>query len=119
MRYEDLLEKAYKNYSEAFEKDNTVGLSLLVARVDGKSTYRKPDIEQFEAMVEADESFSKRWNVTIENREMTWEERIQWVMQNTPVEWENLYIVEEVYKPTSPTRVKTIAYNDKTAKLYI
>ena len=34
---------------------------------------------------------------------LTWEEQIQWVMRNTDVEWENLYIVEEVYKPTTPT----------------
>jgi hypothetical protein len=38
-------------------------------------------------------------------REMTWEERVQWVMKNTDVEWENLYIVEEVYKDTTPTHV--------------
>ena len=34
---------------------------------------------------------------------LTWEERIQWVMKNTDVELENFYIVEEVYKPTTPT----------------
>jgi hypothetical protein len=38
-------------------------------------------------------------------REMTWEERVQWVMKNTDVEWENFYIVEEVYKPTTPTHI--------------
>ena len=32
----------------------------------------------------------------ISEREMTWEERVQWVMKYTDVEWENLYITEEV-----------------------
>lgn len=118
MRYEDLLEKAYANYSDAYEKDNSVGLTLLVKRTDGESMHRKPSIEMFEGMAEADETFSKTWNVIIEDRDMTWEERVQWVMQNTPVEWENLYIVEEVYKETSPTKVKTITYGGKSAKMY-
>jgi thymidylate synthase len=39
-------------------------------------------------------------------REMTWEEQIQWVMKNTDVEMENLYITEEVYKDTTPKRTR-------------
>lgn len=35
-------------------------------------------------------------------REKTWEEQVQWVMKNTDVEWENLYIVEEIAKETTP-----------------
>lgn len=39
-------------------------------------------------------------------REMTFEEKVQWVMKNTDVEMENLYITEEVYKPTTPTHTR-------------
>jgi thymidylate synthase len=39
-------------------------------------------------------------------REMTWEEQVQWVMKNTDVEMENLYITEEVYKDTTPKRTR-------------
>jgi thymidylate synthase len=35
-------------------------------------------------------------------REMTWEEQVQWVMKNTDVEMENLYIVEEIAKDSTP-----------------
>jgi thymidylate synthase len=52
---------AYKNYEKAYKKDNSIGLSLLVARVDGKTTYRKPTKEQFIAMIEADPEFAKKW----------------------------------------------------------
>jgi hypothetical protein len=45
--------------------------------------------------------------VVIERRPMTWEESIQWVMKHTDVEWENLYIVEELYKDTTPKTVIT------------
>jgi hypothetical protein len=47
--------------------------------------------------------------VVIEKRPMTWEERVQWVMKYTNVEWENLYITEEVYKDTSPTTIVTLS----------
>ena len=33
-----------------------------------------------------------------QKREMTWEEQVQWVLKNTDVELENLYIVEEIAK---------------------
>jgi thymidylate synthase len=39
-------------------------------------------------------------------REMTWEEQVQWVMKNTNVELENLYITEEVYKDSTPRRTR-------------
>jgi desulfoferrodoxin (superoxide reductase-like protein) len=61
--------------------------------------------------------------VTIEipktvSRPMTDEERIQWVMKNTDVEMENLYIVEEVHKPTTPTIITTMKYADETVVIY-
>lgn len=42
-----------------------------------------------------------------EVRKMTWEEQVQWVLKNTDVELENLYIVEEIAKPSTPTHVVT------------
>lgn len=48
---------------------------------------------------------------------MTWEEQIQWVMKYTDVELENLYIVEEVYKETTPTvKVVTTIGDKKTVR---
>ena len=52
---------AYKAYEKAYEKDNSVGLSLLVARTDGKRDYRKPTKEQFIGMIETDNEFAKKW----------------------------------------------------------
>jgi hypothetical protein len=72
----------------------------------------------FEAMAESDQSFSDQWGIVIETRQMTWDESTQWVMQNTNVEWENLYIVEEVYKKSTPNEIKSITYKDKTASRY-
>jgi len=51
-------------------------------------------------------------------REMTWEEQVQWVMKNTDVELENLYIVEEIAKPSTPTHVVTTQIGDETIITY-
>ena len=45
-------------------------------------------------------------------REMTWEQQVQWVMKNTDVEWENLY-VEEVAKDTTPTHMVTLQVGEE------
>jgi len=52
------------------------------------------------------------------SRALTWEERVQWVMKNTDVEWENLYIVEEVYKPTTPTHLVTTQIDEEIVTTY-
>jgi hypothetical protein len=49
---------------------------------------------------------------------LTWEEQIQWVMRNTDVELENLYIVEEVYKPTTPTHRVTTQVGEEIITTY-
>jgi len=49
---------------------------------------------------------------------LTWEEQIQWVMKNTDVELENLYRVEEVYKPTTPTHRVTTQIDEETVTTY-
>ena len=46
-------------------------------------------------------------------KEMTWEQQVQWVMKNTDVEWENLYIVEEVAKDTTPTHMVTLQVGEE------
>jgi hypothetical protein len=49
---------------------------------------------------------------------LTWEEQIQWVMKNTDVELENLYIVEEVYKLTTPTHRVTTQIDEEIVTTY-
>ena len=47
-------------------------------------------------------------------RELTWEEQVQWVMKNTDVEWENLYIVEEIAKSSTPTRAISLSWTQRS-----
>jgi thymidylate synthase len=52
-------------------------------------------------------------------RELTWEEQTQWVMKNTNVEWENVYIVEEVAKPTTPKRAISLMWNQRSVDVFL
>jgi hypothetical protein len=54
-----------------------------------------------------------------ETRLMTWAEQVQWVMKNTDVEWENLYIVEEVAKETTPTTVTITTTKDSAGTILL
>jgi len=51
-------------------------------------------------------------------RKMTWDEQVQWVMRHTDVEWENVYIVEEIEKETTPTHVVTTQIGEEIVITY-
>jgi hypothetical protein len=51
-------------------------------------------------------------------RELTWEEQVQWVMKNTDVELENVYIVEEIAKPTTPTHIAVFELDGVKLSVY-
>ena len=50
-------------------------MTLPVIIVDGKAVYYKPDKQMFIAMCTYDKSFSDRWRLKIEERELSLEER--------------------------------------------
>jgi thymidylate synthase len=52
-------------------------------------------------------------------RELTWEEQVKWVMKNTNVEWENLYIVEEIAKPSTPKRAISLSWNQRSVDVFL
>lgn len=52
-------------------------------------------------------------------RELSWEEKVQWVMKNTDVEMENLYIVEEVAKETTPKRAISLIWNQRSVDTFL
>jgi len=52
-------------------------------------------------------------------RELTWEEQVQWVLKNTDVELENVYIVEEIAKPSTPTRAISLMWNQRSVDTFL
>jgi hypothetical protein len=119
---QELLDEAYENYSKEYEKDNSIGMCLLVKRLDGKSTYRKPNKEMFVDLCTYDKTFSERWGLKIEERELSLEDR-HYILTKTKLlipisddvkdNW-----IETLNEKNIPTKLITITYNDKTIESY-
>jgi len=120
---QELVDEAYKNYSKEYEKDNSIGMCLLVKRLDGKSIYRKPKKEMFVDLCTYDKTFSEKWGLTIEERELSLEERYKIAL---PIWKEKYGLLANMMVPTNvdntpykiPTKLITIKYNDKTIESY-
>jgi len=108
---QELLDEVYENYSKEYEKDNSIGMCLLVARTDGKSTYRKPNKEMFIDLCTLDTEFSEKWGLKIEDRELTWDESNEYYNnhQSLKVPYLGLKV---------PTKLITVTYNDKRIESY-
>ena len=65
-QYQQIIDEAYDDYSKAYEKDNSIGLTMLVKMVDGRSLHRKPSKDMFVAMCTHDKSFAEKWGLKIE-----------------------------------------------------
>ena len=123
-RYNQIIDAAYENYSKEYEKDNSIGLCLLVKRLDGKSTYIKPDKEGFITMCEFDEMFSEIWGLKIEERDLSLGERKDiWNKNNIFVDmsWHNMredYCIELLNEDNIPTKLITLTYNDESIESY-
>ena len=128
MNKEQIIDEAYENYSKEYEKDNSIGMCLLVKRLDGKSTYRKPDKEMFIGLCTHDETFSETWGLKIEERELSLEERSIIAKSNHYEVSQNIKMFVRVDEDHSlhknlddnnvPTKLITLTYNNETIEIY-
>jgi hypothetical protein len=124
--YNQIIDEVYAKYSEACEKDNSVGLNLLVKIVDGSTKYRKLDMGMFEVLIRHDKSFSERWGLTIEEEELGLDERKQ-IMIDKEIDYVTVNMFfnktldrpkQEMYEKTIPTKLITVIYNNETFEIY-
>lgn len=116
-KYNALVDQAFKDFADShWTPGNPDGklLSEQLASVKPMTHNR----ESFETEARSNPGFAKQWGLTFETRDLTWEETVQWVMRYTDVEMENLYIVEEAAKDTTPKKLTTVTYKNKTAATY-
>jgi hypothetical protein len=106
-------------------------LNLLVKIVDGSTKYRKPDIGMFEVLIRHDKSFSERWGLKIEERELSLGERGELFRKTYPynsvddfapsgMEIQSLshQLNTRYEKAKIPTKLITLTYNDETIEIY-
>ena len=121
MNKEQIIDEVYENYSKEYEKDNSIGMCLLYKRLDGKKTYRKPDKEMFVGLCNHDKTFSEKWGLTIEERELSTQERNEWFQihlnGNNPFmksNWKDF----ELDQQNIPTKIITLTYNNEKIESY-
>ena len=116
---QELLDEVYENYSKEYEKDNSIGLCLLVARMDGRATYRKPDKEMFIGLCTHEPVFSETWGLKIEERELSLEERTKYKKKRDGiVRTFASYTHQMLDNSNVPTKLITITYNNETIESY-
>jgi hypothetical protein len=115
---QQIIDEVYENYSKEYEKDNSIGMCLLVARMDGKSTYRKSNKEMFVDLCTYDKTFSQKWELKIEERELVVEERVKWAYDRKLIDYVTMVENEILDKHNIPTKLITITYNNETIESY-
>jgi hypothetical protein len=117
---QELLDAAYENYSKEYENDNSIGMCLLVKRLDGKSTYRKPNKEMFVDLCTYDKTFSEKWGLKIEERGLSYSEREELFNQNRIVILTKGEKIDEqdFDNVEIPTKLITLEYNGIKTESY-
>ncbi len=117
-----LIDEVYENYkSTILEKEiKKSAFELTVQSMSGK-TFILPQ-EEFINKCKTNPKFSEKWGLTIEERELSLEERAQWLQDNT--EWDLLVgnldhdHIREVVEEEAPNKLITITYQDQTIESY-
>ena len=110
---QELLNEAYKNYSK---KMMYHPVENWLDDGNGEKTYRQLSQEEFINKCKTDPEFSEKWGLTIEERELSLEERYDLCIAKKS---KMTAISEEDYiKYNIPTKLITISYNDKTIESY-
>ena len=130
-KYNQMIDEAYENYSKEYEKDNSIGSTLLVRRLDGKSVYRKPDKQMFIGLCTYDKTFSERWGLKIEERELSLGERGELFRKEHPnksvndfapngmeVQSLNHQLNTRYNNANIPTKLITITYKNEKIEIY-
>jgi hypothetical protein len=120
---QELLDEVYENYLNewTFEKYPNDGSVYNVDPIKVKE-HTKP---QFEYRCKTDDEFSEKWGLTIEERELSFEERTQLYNKTLGDGFENKkwvpnqdFIESRLKTDNIPTKLITISYNDKTIESY-
>jgi hypothetical protein len=127
-KYNHIIDEAYDNYSKEYEKDNSVGFTMLVQRVDGKSMHRKPNIEMFVTMCTYDSHFSERWGLKIEERKLNYDERFRIAYKNLDLRKKLESKSKMLHFPDGhnkvmddaniPTKLIIVTYKDEKIEVY-
>ena len=106
-QYTDLVNDSYKNY------------------VNSDEVRWPKSKEEFINKIKTDDGFAKKWGVKVEIRELSDEERIDWMRNNKskvflPTRDPNVeFSMDEFFRPYGvPKRAISLTYNNQTIEIY-
>jgi hypothetical protein len=126
MSKEQIIDEAYENYNN-YMLENFMETRWCKVEIspDGRSiTGRKCNRDEFVIESKTQPMFSEKWGLTIEERELSLEERYDLIEEDKHtqfVTWQSLgtdRVKEVLDKLNVPTKLITITYNDKTIESY-
>jgi hypothetical protein len=112
---QELLDEVYGRYWNSIETSEYDGF--------GPTSIKFPTLmkEQFVERIKTDTEFSEKWGLTIEERELSFEERLKLANvenPNTDNKMVFLDYISALDNRNIPTKLITIIYNDKTIESY-
>jgi hypothetical protein len=126
---QELLDKAYNKYQSQtwFHIDDLSSLKesdgMNMSTGERKKVYRQYAQEEFINKCKTDTEFSEKWGLTIEERELSLEERYKLVgiFGKEKLPGQPYYTDEQQHSlldELAPTKLIIITYNDKTIESY-
>ena len=118
-KYNQIIEEAYENYTKTNIIKNDDGSETHISPA---GHYNQMAKEEFINKIKTDDEFSKEWGLKIEERELSLEERAEWLQNNKGYD---LLVgnldhdhIREVVEEESPTKLITLTYNNEKFETY-
>jgi hypothetical protein len=106
-KFNSVIDEVYQHYQESYEYE-----PFILRHEMGLSK------EEFIEKATNNHGFSLLFGLSLKKREMTFEEKIQWVMKYTDVELENLAITERTHDKRTPNNLITVFYKGEEFEAY-
>jgi hypothetical protein len=116
---QQIIDEAYKNY---LKHNDEVSNYWIKKNPKIESRWKPYSQEEFINKCKTDKEFSEKWGLKIEERELSLEERAQWLQDNT--EWDLLVgnldhdHIREVVEEEAPNKLIIVTYQNKTIESY-
>ena len=115
-RYKQIIDEVYENYLEKYKQDKTPGIVYYTDPLQ----YRPYTKEEFINKIKTGKKFSEIWELEIEERELSRQERYEHLRTHKySGKWDGIGDAMEYYNSINvPTKLITVTYNNETIEVY-
>jgi hypothetical protein len=116
-KYNQIIDEVYENYLEKYKQDKTPGIVYYTDPLQ----YRPYTKEEFINKIKTGKKFSGIWELKIEERELSRQERYEHLRTHKySGKWDGIGDAMEYYNSINvPTKLITVTYNNETIEVYV